>query len=40
MASNRVRPPNSGAARNEDKPDPCEVEHQQGTRKKNNEKLL
>ena len=33
MSSNRVRRPNSRATRNEDKPDPCEVKHQQGTRK-------
>ena len=34
MSSNRVRPPNSGATRNEDKPDPCEVKINKGTRKK------
>ena len=33
MASNRVRLPNSGATLNEDKPDPCEVKGNKGTRK-------
>ena len=37
MPSIRVRQPNSGATRNEDKPDPCEVKHQQGIRKTSNE---
>ena len=30
MPSNRVRPLASGATRNEDKPDPCEVNLEQG----------
>jgi hypothetical protein len=34
ISSNRVRPPSGGATQNEDKPDPCEVKHQQGTRNK------
>lgn len=33
MPSNRVRPLTSGATRNEDRPNPCEVKHQQGARK-------
>ena len=32
MSSNRVRPPNSGATRNEDKPDPCDVKLKQGNK--------
>lgn len=32
MASNRIRPPNSGATRNEDWPDSCEVDLEQGTK--------
>ena len=35
MPSNRVRPPNSGATRNEDKPDPCEVKGNEGMENKN-----
>ena len=31
MPSIRVRQPNSGATRNEDKPDPCEVKRNKGT---------
>ena len=38
MPSNRVRPPNNGATRNEDKPDPCEVKQQQGHKRKRNMK--
>ena len=35
MPSNRVRPPNSGATRNKDKPAPREVKRQQGHKEKN-----
>ena len=32
MPSIRVRPPHSGATRNEDKPDPWEVKQNKGTK--------
>ena len=40
MASNRVRPLISGATRNEDKPDPCEVKRKRGHRKERKMKKL
>ena len=40
MASNRIRPPNSGVTRNEDKPDPCEVKQNKGMEKQMKNRII